>query len=99
MGNQSAAAWTGGQPRRRQRRVVVTLVAIVLASSLAASCSSSKESVSQPRAAQTRGTSAEVTSLLTGIPQRGSALGNPTAALTLQYFADLQCPFCREFML
>jgi protein-disulfide isomerase len=77
----------------------VTLVAMVLASSLAAGCSSSKKSASQPRAAQTRGTSAEVTSLLTGIPQRGSALGNPNAALTLQYFADLQCPFCREFML
>jgi protein-disulfide isomerase len=39
----------------------------------------------------------EVSTLLRGIPESGNALGSPTAAVTLQYFGDLQCPFCREF--
>jgi protein-disulfide isomerase len=39
----------------------------------------------------------EVPSLLAGIPQRGSSLGNPKAPVTLQYFGDLECPFCKQF--
>ena len=27
------------------------------------------------------------------------ALGSPTAGVTLEYFADLECPFCRDFSL
>jgi protein-disulfide isomerase len=37
--------------------------------------------------------------LLTGIPQQGLSLGSPSAPLTLTEFADLQCPFCREYTL
>jgi protein-disulfide isomerase len=41
----------------------------------------------------------EVTSLLAGIPQSANALGSPKAPVALQYFGDLECPFCREFTL
>jgi protein-disulfide isomerase len=41
----------------------------------------------------------EVSTLLNGIPESGNALGSPTAVVTLQYFGDLQCPFCKEFSL
>jgi protein-disulfide isomerase len=34
-----------------------------------------------------------------GIPQKGNAIGAPTAPVTLVYFGDLQCPVCREFTL
>jgi protein-disulfide isomerase len=35
--------------------------------------------------------------VLDGIPQDGAALGDPAAKVTLGEFADLQCPFCRDF--
>src|SRR5215213_761101 len=37
------------------------------------------------------------TKLLAGIPQSSTLLGRPTAPVTLVEYADLQCPFCREF--
>jgi protein-disulfide isomerase len=41
----------------------------------------------------------EITALLAGIPQNANALGQPAAPVTLAYFADLQCPYCRDFSL
>lgn len=41
----------------------------------------------------------EITALLAGIPQSTNALGQSTAPVTLAYFADLQCPYCRDFSL
>jgi protein-disulfide isomerase len=41
----------------------------------------------------------QATQLLQGIPQNGITLGNPKAKVTLTEFADLQCPFCRDYTL
>ena len=41
----------------------------------------------------------ETGALLAGIPQSANALGSVTAPVTLLYFGDLQCPFCRDFTL
>jgi len=41
----------------------------------------------------------EITALLVGIPQSTNALGQSAAPVTLAYFADLQCPYCRDFSL
>jgi len=40
----------------------------------------------------------EVTGLLAGIPQRGPILGSPDAPVTLQMFADLECPTVKRFV-
>jgi protein-disulfide isomerase len=36
---------------------------------------------------------------LAEIPQRGNSLGDPRAPVSLDYFGDLQCPYCRDFSL
>jgi protein-disulfide isomerase len=41
----------------------------------------------------------QVSALLADIPQSADALGQAAAPITLEYFADLQCPFCRDFSL
>jgi protein-disulfide isomerase len=40
---------------------------------------------------------ADVTSLLSGIPQHGNVLGKPSAPVTMIEYIDLQCPFCQQF--
>jgi hypothetical protein len=40
----------------------------------------------------------EVTALLAGIPQHGATLGSPNAPVTLQMFADLECPTVKLFV-
>jgi protein-disulfide isomerase len=77
---------------RRRRRLwllgAVTVLAAVLVGT--AVLVSQSGTTRKPSTRQTA-------SLFTGIPQQGLTLGNPKAPLTLQEYADLQCPFCREY--
>ncbi len=66
---------------------------------LLCACGSSGTAAPRPQGSQANGTAAEVTSLLEGIPQHGDTLGDPKAPVTIEYFGDLQCPYCRQFTL
>lgn len=41
----------------------------------------------------------EINALLADIPQSANALGEQVAPVSLEYFGDLECPFCRDFSL
>jgi Thioredoxin len=82
--------------------VLGIVVAIPVAIVIATGGSSNKGTLKPNSAARLKSTPpkaarAELPSPLAGIPQRGSTLGDPNAPVTLQYFGDLQCPFCKQF--
>lgn len=43
------------------------------------------------------GDAAEINARYAGIPQNGVTLGEPDAKATIVEFADLRCPFCKDF--
>jgi protein-disulfide isomerase len=77
--------------------VAVIVVAIIIGIVVATSGGSKKGLATKP--SERNATVSEVSSLIDGIPESGNALGGPTAPVTLQYYADLECPVCRQFTL
>jgi protein-disulfide isomerase len=84
------------QKERRKRRLwqvgaalAVALVVVVIA--IAVSSSSGGDTKVTPKEGK------KTTTLFTGIAQNNVTLGNAQAKVTLYEFADLQCPFCKEF--
>ncbi|TMM16950.1 MAG: hypothetical protein E6F96_09695 [Actinobacteria bacterium] len=82
---------------KRLAALAATVIASIVLILLASDCGSTRQA--QQSLAKPRATSAGVSALLGGIRQRGSTLGDPSAPVTVQYFADLQCPYCRLFTL
>lgn len=67
--------------------VIVAIFAAVGILGFGTGSSVSKEQVEQ-----------EVTEMLRGIPQQGSLLGSPQAPVTVEVYADLECPTVRLFV-
>jgi protein-disulfide isomerase len=85
---------------QRRRLAAGLLTATALAAVLigASQFSAGDADPSQPaRAFSPEPAGASNPSLLAGIQQQGTALGSPTAPVTLVEYADLQCPYCAEW--
>jgi protein-disulfide isomerase len=83
--------------QRRKRRmwqigagVVVAAAVIIIAIAVSSSGDGGGGTASKEEGNQT-------SDLFAGIAQDGVTLGNPQAKVTIYEFADLQCPFCRDF--
>jgi protein-disulfide isomerase len=95
------AAHEANARRRRLMQLggVVGAVVVVIVVILLASGGGGSKTATVPTGAKANKEATAVTSLIHGIPQSGSTLGNPNAPVTIQYFGDLECPICRDFTL
>jgi protein-disulfide isomerase len=80
----------------RTRLFVVTVAAAMVVVIAAVAIGRAAGGASSAPPAQPSG-AAVTNALFRGIPQAGVTLGNPSAPVTLTEFADLQCPFCRQY--
>jgi len=82
---------------RRKRRIwqivsalAVAIVVLVIALAISSSGGKSDTKVTKKEGEKT-------SNLFTGIAQNGLTLGNQQAKVTIYEFADLQCPFCKQY--
>ncbi len=93
------AARAADAARRTRLTQLALVVAVVIAGIVIVLIASSKSTPApiRPQTATAVREDREISALLSGIPQHGSVLGQPGAPVTLQYYGDLECPFCKAF--
>lgn len=78
--------------------VLVAAVAVI-AVGIAVSAGGGSTHTVKAKSKEAQSNYRDVASLLKGIPQNGTTLGNPKAKVTIDYYGDLECPICRSFTL
>lgn len=99
---QEAEQAAAGARRRRLMQlggvagvVIVAIVVILVATSK--SKNPTTESHEATNNSAKNAALSTVEGIINGVPQSGNVLGKPNAPVTMQYFGDLECPYCREF--
>ena len=93
---EQAAASAQRRRERLQQLGVVLAVAVVVVGVLVLVSQGSKGLPNASSGAAVVGAS-DGRAMLAGIAQDGTSLGDPKAPVVLTEFADLQCPFCRDY--
>lgn len=96
---EASAAQASQRKRLIQLGGVGGVVVVIIAIILIATGSGGSKTAPAPKSAAANAASASVVTLLQGIPQSANTLGNPSAPVTLVYYGDLECPFCKQFTL
>ena len=101
MEREAALAAAATRRRRLIRLGAVLGVAVLVVAVLIAVSTSGSGTKTATRAAPSGPVAGarESTAMLSGIPQDGIVLGDPKAPVRVIEFADLQCPFCRDYTL
>ena len=82
---------------QRKRRLLIFGGVVLAAIAVVAVVIAVSSGVNSGSTTTTKAPTAVAKSEFAGIPQTGNVLGAPNAKATLMVFADMQCPFCREF--
>lgn len=100
-GLQTKASAAANRPTRTLIVIAIALtcviVMLVLSKGEIGEKSGHTESENGPQITTPREAVSIANSLLAGVPQHGNVLGNPTAPVTLEFFANFECLPCREF--
>ena len=80
----------------RNRLAVALAVGVVAAAALIGASIVSSQAPTRASAAPLVGVAA-AHELFAGIPQHGLTVGSPSAPLTIEEYADIQCPYCGRF--
>ena len=94
---EAEASQAAQRKRLIQLGAVAGVVVVIIAIILVATGTGGSNKAPAPKSAAANSALATVTTMLQGIPQKANVLGNTNAPVTMQYFGDLECPFCKQF--